>query len=102
MSKRKQQPKAYYSQGQVVGDRHDQRQIRGDNQVSKERTICNEDYDLSWFKPSAAQKEIIYGMSNHSCTVVSAPSGCGKSSTIIFQALKMMKTGKYEGILLLQ
>lgn len=49
MSKRKQQPKAYYSQGQVVGDRHDQRQIRGDNQVSKERTICNEDYDLSWW-----------------------------------------------------
>ena len=42
MSKRRQQhkqPKAYYSQGQAVGDRHEQRQNRGDNQVAKERTV---------------------------------------------------------------
>ena len=105
MSKRRQQhkqPKTYYSQGQAVGDRHEQRQNRGDNQVAKERTVCNEEYDLSWFKPSTAQKEIIYGMSNHRCTVVSSPSGCGKSSTVIFQALKMMKTGKYDGILFIK
>lgn len=105
MSKRRQQhkqPKAYYSQGQAVGDKHEQRQYRGEQQVNSERLVCNEEYDLSWFKPSVAQKSIIYGMSNHNCTIVEAPSGCGKSSTIIFQALKMMKTGKYTKILFIK
>lgn len=96
------QPKAYYSQGKAVVDKHEQRRQRGESQVNQERVVCNEDYDLSWFKPSIAQKSIIYGMSNHQCTVVSAPSGCGKSSTIIWQALKMMKTGKYSKILFIK
>lgn len=105
VSKRRQQhkqSKAYYSQGQQVGDKHQQRQSRGEQQVNSERAVCNEEYDLSWFKPSVAQKSIIYGMSNHRCTIVEAPSGCGKSSTIIFQALKMMKTGKFDKILFIK
>ena len=92
MSKRRQQhkqPKAYYSQGQQVGDKHQQRQSRGEQQVNSERAVCNEEYDLSWFKPSVAQKSIIYGMSNHRCTIVEAPSGCGKSSTIIILFLNL-------------
>lgn len=105
MSRRRQQhkpPRVYYSQGQAIGDKHDQRKQRGESQVSSERVVCNEEYDLSWFKPSVAQKSIIYGMSNHICTIVEAPSGCGKSTTIIWQALKMMKTGKYDGIMFIK
>ena len=39
MSKRRQQhkqPKAYYSQGQQVGDKHQQRQSRGEQQINSE------------------------------------------------------------------
>ena len=37
MSKRRQQhkqPKAYYSQGQAVGDKHEQRRNRGESQIT--------------------------------------------------------------------
>ena len=71
MSKRRQQhkqPKAYYSQGQVVGDRHDQRELRGTQQEVDAQKASNEKYKLDWFKPSARQQDIVDAIDQYDIT----------------------------------
>ena len=105
MAKRKQQhkqPKAYYSQGMQIGDRHDQRELRGEVQLANDRYVNKQDYDLSWFHPTNKQNEIIRSILEKDCTLIDAPSGCGKSTTAIYQALKMLKSGDYRKIVFIK
>lgn len=61
-----------------------------------------EQYDTSWFKPTEAQKEIIYSMCTNVLTVVQGSSGTGKSTTAIAQALKELKSGRYRQIIFIK
>ena len=94
--------KGLVRQGSVVGDRHEQREERGNFQVISEKALAREDYDLSWFHPTASQNKIIQSMYEKECTLVDAPSGCGKSTTVIYQALKLLKTGDYRKIIFIK
>ena len=96
MSKRRQQhkqPKAYYSQGQVVGDRHDQRELRGIQQEVEAQKSSNEKYKLDWFKPSARQQDIVDAIDQYDWVGVQAPSGCGKTTTVVWKALSLLGKG---------
>ena len=96
MSKRRQQhkqPKAYYSQGQAVGDRHDQRELRGIQQEVNVQKASNEKYKLDWFKPSARQQDIVDAIDQYDWVGVQAPSGCGKTTTVVWKALSLLGKG---------
>ena len=81
------------------GDRHEQRALQGSELIASERAVNNEDYKLDWFKPTEAQKDIIYSMCTNDCTLVAASSGCGKSTTAIWQGLKDLKRGEFKKII---
>ncbi len=60
------------------------------------------DYDMSWFHPTEAQMDIIRSMCVNTLTVVDASSGCGKSTTVIFQSLQELKRGNFKHILIVK
>jgi phosphate starvation-inducible protein PhoH len=83
-------------------DRHESRTQRGTEMIMSERAVNNEEYKLDWFKPTEKQKEIVYSMVENGLTIVSASSGCGKSTTAIWQGLRDLKAGKYKRILFIK
>ncbi len=83
-------------------DKHESRVDRGNRELMEDQQTRREDYDLSWFKPTEKQKEIIYSMCVNDLTMVQSGSGCGKSTTAIWQALKMLKDGEFKKILLIK
>jgi len=85
-----------------VKDRHGSRTQSGTELVMSERAVNNEDYKLDWFKPTESQKEIIYSMCTNTCTIISASSGTGKSTSVIWQALKELKKGNYKKIMFIK
>lgn len=89
-------------QGQIVGDKHVQRQSRGESMVNSDQATKREDYDLGWFHPSEGQNNILKSMRSKDCTLVDAPSGCGKSSTVIYQCLKWLKSGDFNKIVFIK
>lgn len=102
MGKPRNKAKSYMSQGQPVGDRHESRQSRGDQMIANDIAIKNENYDLSWFKPSQGQTKILQSMMEKDCTLVDGKSGCGKSTTVIWQSLKWLKDGHYRKIIFIK
>lgn len=96
MAKRKQQhkqPKAYYSQGVHVGDRYDQRELRGIVQEVNSLRSSNEKYSLDWFKPQGRQQDIVDAIDQYDWVGVQAPSGCGKTTTVVWKALSLLGKG---------
>ena len=96
MAKRKQQhkqPRAYYSQGVQVGDRHDQRELRGVVQEVNSLRSSNEKYSLDWFKPQGRQQDIVDAIDQYDWVGVQAPSGCGKTTTVVWKALSLLGKG---------
>lgn len=96
MAKRKQQhkqPRAYYSQGVQVGDRHDQRELRGVVQEVNNLRSSNEKYSLDWFKPQGRQQDIVDAIDQYDWVGVQAPSGCGKTTTVVWKALSLLGKG---------
>jgi predicted ribonuclease YlaK len=74
------------------------RVTRGNELVQSEVSNNREEYKLSWFRPTQAQSSICYSMQVNDLTIVQAVSGAGKSSTAIWQALSLLKQGKYKHI----
>lgn len=70
----------------------------GTRQCMEEQRAKREEYKLDWFHPTEVQQEIVYSMIEDDLTLVSASSGCGKSTTVIWQALKELKQGNYNQI----
>ena len=65
----------------------------------KEFNGTNDDYDLSWFKPTTSQKEIIRSAIENDLTIVQGSTGSGKSSTAIFHALSELKAGNFKQLM---
>lgn len=85
-----------------IKNRHDSRTQAGNEQIVREQAATREDYNLSWFKPTEAQKEIIHSMCVNDLTAVQGSSGCGKSTTTIWQALNEMKRGNFKHIVFIK
>lgn len=76
-------------------DKKDDRQVTGEKELVDERIAAAQDFDLSWFKPTSKQKDIILSMCTNDATIIQAASGCGKSTAVIWQALQDLRRGVY-------
>ena len=83
-------------------DKHLSRVERGNRELVKEQLTRREDYDLDWFKPTAKQKEMIYSICDNDLTLCAASSGCGKSTTAIWQGLKELRNGTFKRLLFIK
>ena len=83
--------------GRVKGrgkkDKHFERELRGVQQEVDVYKTQNEKYDLSWFKPIGRQQEIVDAIDQYNWVGVQAPSGCGKTSTVVWKALSLLGRG---------
>ena len=85
--------KGLVRQGSVVGDRHDQRELRGVAQEVNSLRSSNEKYSLDWFKPQGRQQDIVDAIDQYDWVGVQAPSGCGKTTTVVWKALGLLGKG---------
>lgn len=88
--------------GKIKGDRHESRQLSGEQLVMSERAVASEDYKLDWFKPTEAQKEILYSIYENELVLVQASSGTGKSTTAIWYGLSEMKKGNFKKLMFIK
>lgn len=87
--------------GQVVGEKIE-RAFRGEDQIKSDREIAREEYKLNWFHPTSKQKEIIDSINTKPCTLVEGTSGVGKSTTVIWHALRLLQTRDYQKIIFIK
>lgn len=73
-----------------------QRQIIADNKSSTER------YNTGWFKPTEKQLKLIESLTYNPLTLCDASSGVGKSTTVIYHALKALAAGHYRQIIFIK
>ena len=66
------------------------KQMRGEQQESYVQRNSNEKYNLDWFKPVGRQREIVDAMDSYDWVAVQAPSGCGKTTTVVWKALNLL------------
>lgn len=74
----------------------------GYGRVIDKKEAFQKDYDFSHFHPTDGQKNMLENIDRHPLTIVQAPSGCGKSATAIFKALKEYRVGNYDRIMLIK
>lgn len=70
----------------------------GEERFSKHNT----DWKLDWYKPEGRQQDIVTAMDENELIIVNAPSGCGKSSTVIHKALSDYKAHIYRKVILIK
>ena len=80
-------------------DKHTSRAEKGMKDIANDHKINNESYSLDWFSPTEGQQDVVRSMIENELTLVQASSGAGKSTTVIWQALKDLKAGYYKSIL---
>lgn len=76
--------------------------VEGTKQIQDENAVAATKYDLSWFKPTNGQSEIIYSECINDLTIVQGSSGCGKSTTAIQIGLKGLQEGRYRHIVFIK
>ena len=74
-------------------DKHKDREFRGIVQELEQTKASNEKYNLSWFKPNGRQQEIVDAIDQYDWVGVQAPSGCGKTTTVVWKALNLLGKG---------
>lgn len=82
--------------------RQQSRVLRGEVMLAEDHRTQRESYNLGWFKPVLSQPLIVQAMEERDLVLCDAPSGCGKSSTIIWKALQELQSGYYESIILIK
>lgn len=70
-----------------------EKQLRGADQEATYNRNLNDKYDLDWFKPVGRQREISDAMEAYDWVGVQAPSGCGKTTTVVWKALGLLGKG---------
>ena len=63
------------------------REFRGIVQEVENAKSSNEKYNLAWFKPVGRQQDIVDAIDQYDWVGVQAPSGCGKTTTVVWKAL---------------
>jgi len=59
---------------------------------------ASNDWKLDWFIPEGNQPLIVESMRKNPLTIVKGPSGTGKTSTVLNEALKYLKDGEFSRI----
>lgn len=70
----------------------------GEERFSKHNT----DWKLDWYEPHGRQIDIIDSIDGNDLTIVNAPSGCGKSSTVIYKALQDYRQNIFRKVMLIK
>lgn len=78
------------------------KQEEGFERVVDKKPTMNTGWTLGWFQPEGDQHLIIDSMSSKPLTVVQAPSGTGKSTTVLWKALSEYAAGEYKKIYLIK
>ena len=74
-------------------DKHQDREFRGIVQEVENAKSSNEKYNLAWFRPSGRQQDIVDAIDQYGWVGVQAPSGCGKTTTVVWKALNLLGKG---------
>ena len=74
-------------------DKHQDREFRGIAQEVENAKSSNEKYNLAWFKPSGRQQDIVDAIDQYDWVGVQAPSGTGKTTTVVWKALSLLGKG---------
>ena len=74
-------------------DKHLERELRGVQQEADSFKSSTEKYNLNWFKPVGRQQDIVDAIDQYDWVGVQAPSGCGKTSTVVWKALSLLGKG---------
>lgn len=89
--------------GKPTGGRNRRRTTKKKQVEGQLRDLTkNTDWKLDWYQPQDRQQDIVEAMNSKDLIIVNAPSGCGKSSTILYKALMDYKVGHYRKILLMK
>lgn len=83
-------------------EKNQTKQAVGTEEIINEQQVASQDFNLSWFKPTTTQKDIIMSMCCNDLTAVQGSSGTGKSTTVIWQALQDMKRGIYDKVVFIK
>lgn len=83
-------------------EKNQTKQAVGTEEIINEQQVASQDFNLSWFKPTTTQKDIIMSMCCNDLTAVQGSSGTGKSTTVIWQALQDMKRGMYDKVVFIK
>lgn len=64
--------------------------------------VGNDDYTLGDFFPTETQQRIVHSMVWNDLTIVNGPAGTGKTSTVLWKALQMLKSGDFRKLIFLK
>lgn len=94
--------------GRAKRSRKTKEQIRedkvnaGNKQLADETKHAAEKFNTGWFKPTEKQQELINSLKENPLTLCDASSGVGKSTTVIYHALKELAAGHYRQIIFIK
>lgn len=74
----------------------------GNKQLVDETKHSAEKFNTGWFKPTEKQLELIDSLAVNPLTLCDASSGVGKSTTVIYHALKELAAGRYRQIIFIK
>jgi predicted ribonuclease YlaK len=74
-------------------DKHQDREFRGIVQEVENAKSSNEKYNLAWFKPVGRQQDIVDAIDQYDWVGIQAPSGTGKTTTVVWKALSLLGKG---------
>lgn len=74
----------------------------GNKQLVDETKHAAEKFNTGWFKPTEKQLELIDSLAVNPLTLCDASSGVGKSTTVIYHALKELAAGRYRQIIFIK
>lgn len=74
----------------------------GQQQIIDETKTAKEKFNTGWFSPTDAQKRLIQSMQENPLTLCDASSGVGKSTTVIYHALRELSAGNYSQIVFIK
>lgn len=74
----------------------------GNRQLADETKHSTEKFNTGWFKPTDKQHELIESLATKPLTLCDASSGVGKSTTVIYHALKELAAGRYRQIIFIK
>lgn len=91
-----------YSRKQQPKGNQQTRSQRGEQGIAEDNTSQQQDFNLSWFKPTPSQQQIVRSIQYNLLTAVQGSSGTGKSTTAIWTALKLLKEGHFKNIVFIK
>lgn len=74
----------------------------GTQLIANETKTAAEKFNTGWFKPTDKQLELINSLSTNPLSLCDSSSGTGKSTTVIYHALKELAAGRYRQIIFIK